>query len=77
MDQTVAGIAAAIGLIAGAVGTVVGSKVSVTLLQRAHERFEDAVWKAINGSQSKVASVSERLAAVEAVCEMKKKEGVC
>ena len=77
MGQELAGVVAIIGMIAGAVGTVVGSKVAVTLLQRAHERFEDSVWKAINGSQVKVASVSERLAAVEAVCEIKKKEGVC
>ncbi len=77
MDQTFAGIVAAIGLIAGAGGTLIGSKVAVTLLQRAHERFEDAVWKAIDGDRDKAAKIAERLAKVEAICDLKRENGKC
>ena len=77
MDLTLAGTVAVIGLIGGAAGTIIGSKVAVVLLQRAHERFEDAVWKAIDGDREKSAKVSERVAKVEAVCELRHKEGAC
>ncbi len=77
MDQITSGIVAAIGLIAGAAGTLIGSKVAVTLLQRAHERFEDAVWKAIDGDRDKAAKIAERLAKVEAICDLKRENGKC
>jgi len=77
VDLSIGGIVAAIGLIAGAGGTVIGSKVAVTLLQRAHERFEDAVWRAIDTDREKASLVSERLAKVEAICDLKKREGTC
>lgn len=77
MGQELVGVVAAIGLIAGAVGTVIGSKVSVTLLREAHNRFEDSVWRDIKSHQKQISEVSERVAKVEAVCEERKKEGTC
>ena len=74
MDLSVAGVVAIIGLTGGAAGTVIGSKIAVSLLQRAHERFEDAVWKAIDGDREKAAKISERMAKVEAICELRHKE---
>ncbi len=70
-------IVAGVGLISGLVGTVAGSKVAVSLLQRAHERFEDAVWKTFDGEREKMGKIAERVAKVEAVCDNRKKEGIC
>jgi hypothetical protein len=77
MDMTLAGAVAVIGLVGGAAGTVIGSKVSVKLLQRAHERFEDAVWKAIDSDRDKAMKIAERVAKIEAVCDLRQKEGTC
>ncbi len=78
MNATYLGaIVAAIGLICGAVGTVVGSKVAVALLQRAHERFEDAVWKAINSDREKSQKLAEDMAALKAICRERSHTGGC
>ena len=78
MDLThLGGIVALIGLVASIAGTMIGAKVAVALLQRAHERFEDAVWKAIDGDREKASKVSERVAKIEAVCEERGKGGTC
>ncbi len=75
MDLTsIGGIVAGIGLLASIVGTVVGAKVAVELLQRAHERFEDAVWKAIDKERDKTAAIIERVAKVEAICKERSAE---
>lgn len=70
-------IVAGVGLISGIAGSIGGSKIAVSLLQRAHERFEDAVWKAIDGEREKSSKVAERIAKVEAICDNRKKEGAC
>ena len=78
MDATYLGaIVSGVGLLSGAVGTVVGSKVAVTLLQRAHERFEDAVWKAIDADREKNQKLAERMSALEATCRERSREGGC
>ena len=77
MDLSVAGVVAIIGLTGAAAGTVVGSKIAVSLLQRAHERFEDAVWKAIESDREKAERVRERITKIEAVCDLRNKEGAC
>jgi hypothetical protein len=71
------GIVALVGMIGAAVGTVAGSKVAVKLLQRAHERFEDAVWKAIDADREKAQKLAERVTKIEAICEERAREGVC
>ena len=78
MDATyLGGILAGVGLLSGAVGTVVGSKVAVTLLQRAHERFEDAVWLAIKEDRKERQHLAEKVAAIEATCRERSREGGC
>jgi len=78
IDMThLGGIVALIGVIAAAAGTVIGSKVSISLLRNAHDRFEDSVWKAIDHERAKAQGVAERLAAVEAVCRERARDGGC
>ena len=78
MDTThLSGIVAFIGLVASIAGTMIGAKVAVSLLQRAHERFEDAVWKAIEGDREKTSKITERVATMEATCKERAKGGIC
>jgi hypothetical protein len=56
---------------------MIGAKVTVSLLQRAHERFEDSVWRAIDSDREKASKIAERVATMEAVCEERSKEGSC
>lgn len=78
MDLTyLGGIVALIGLIASAVGTIIGSKVSVSLLRHAHDRFEDAVWKAINADRIERGELSGRVSKIEGICEATRNQGGC
>ena len=78
MDIThLGGIVAGIGLLASIAGTVIGAKVTLALLQASFQRFEKAVWEAIEKDRDKAEKVSERLAKVEAICDLKRREGIC
>ena len=78
MDITYLGaIVALIGLVASAVGTVVGAKVSIKLLQAAHDRFEDAVWKAIDGERAERGLIAGRVSKIEGICEATRNKGGC
>jgi hypothetical protein len=71
------GIVALVGLIAAAVGTVVGAKVSVSLLRSAHERFEDSVWQTIRDERKEREAIALRVAKVEGICEATRIKGGC
>jgi hypothetical protein len=71
------GIVALIGSIAAAVGTVVGSKISISLLRSAHERFEDSVWESIRDERKEREAISVRLSKVEGICEATRIKGGC
>lgn len=78
MDIThLGGIVALIGLVASSAGTIIGAKVAISMLQRAHERFEDAVWKAINIDRDKASKIAERVATMEAICKERAKGDIC
>ena len=78
MDITYLGaIVALIGLVASISGTVVGAKVSIKLLQAAHDKFEKAVWEAIDGERAERGLISGRVSKMEGICEVTRNKGGC
>ena len=78
MDLTYLGaIVALIGLVASAVGTVVGAKVSIKLLQAAHDKFEKAVWEAIGDDRAERGLIAGRVSHIEGICEATRNKGGC